>query len=94
MFSFIHFVFLSICLPIALSVLYSVKPTKKNTNYYQITKGVLYLFNAGAVIYSFFPGKYDTAVACLTVSIAIFEGLPLILLPLFNAGKREKQQDK
>lgn len=74
-------------------MLYSAKPTKKNTLYYKITKGILYLFNAGAVIYSFFPGKYDTAVACLTVSIAIFEGLPLILLPLLNAGKRKEQQD-
>lgn len=91
--SIIHFILLGVVLPIVLSVIYSAKPVKNALNY-KITKGAFYLLNAGAVMISFFTGNGTNAIASLTVSIAIFEGLPPILLSLLNAGKQKERQDK
>ncbi len=78
MFDIIRIVIIHILVPAILSVYYSFNK-KANQRNYDITKGIFYLANAVAVILDFFLNTYEFSVAGLSVTIAIMEGVPLIV---------------
>ncbi len=80
--SIIQFIVFSIVLPTVLSILYSKNVEKYKLNY-SLTKGIYYLIYAIVVAYDYLVNQDQLHVAGLAVTIAIFEGLPLLLVPLF-----------
>ncbi|MCH5300957.1 MAG: hypothetical protein J1E56_06525 [Ruminococcus sp.] len=80
----IHYIAFYVLLPIILSVVYSKTPEKYQLQF-SITKGCFYLFNAFLVATLYlFSWDTETGVSGFAVMLAIFEGLPSILKPLFN----------
>lgn len=79
----IEFIFINICLPFVLSIIYSKNPKKQQTNY-EITKGIWYLIYGGVVAFDYLFYKQSRYVAGFTITLAIMEGVPLILKRLFN----------
>lgn len=82
-FETVHFIVLYIFLPIILSVLYSIR-VKNNKLNYDLTKGAFYLCYAAFTTIYYLINQTQQAATGLAITIAIFEGLPLILIPLFN----------
>lgn len=91
--SAINFIFTNIALPLALSVLYSCSPEKYGLQC-NITKAVWYLFYAAAVSYDYLVRSSQQYVAGFAVTIAIMEGIPLILVPLLSLGKSKEKGSK
>ena len=79
----INFIAMSLTLPLILSVLYSRYP-KKYKLHYGFTKAVWYIGYAAVVTFDYLVHNVEQSVAGLAVTIAIMEGVPLILIPLFS----------
>ena len=82
----VDFIIVNILLPITLSILYSHKIEKNGINYI-VTKGVWYLGYAIAVAIDYLVYDMNRYVVGFTVTIAIMEGLPLILKPILHGRK-------
>ena len=82
----ISFAFFNICIPLVLSIIYSKNPQKQQINY-EITKGIWYLFYGGVVAVDYLYHEQTKGVAGFTVTLAIMEGVPLILKKVFNANE-------
>lgn len=82
----IDFMFINICLPFVLSIIYS-KNSKKQQMNYEITKGVWYLIYGGVVAVDYLFYEQSQYVAGFTITLAIMEGVPLILKRLFNVDE-------
>ena len=85
------FIFTNVVVPVALSVLYARFPKKNKLNY-DLIRATWYLFYAAVVSYDYLVHNAQRYIAGFTVTIAIMEGLPLMLLPLFSAGKDKTNQ--
>lgn len=81
----INFVIINICFPLILSHIYSKKPKKQQINY-EVTKGVWYLFYGGLVAVDYLYQQQTQYIAGFTVTLAIMEGVPLILKRIFNSN--------
>ncbi len=81
----INFVFVNICLPLILSIYYSTNPKKQQINY-ELTKGAWYLIYAGAVSVDYLCYEQTQYIAGFTITLAIMEGVPLLLKRLFNVN--------
>lgn len=87
----LNFIGINIVLPVALSVLYARFPKKYKFNY-DVTKAIWYLCYAAVVSYDYLVHNAQRYIAGFTVTIAIMEGVPLLLFPLFSAGKDKTNQ--
>lgn len=79
----IHFILVNIFLPLILSIYYSKYPPKKQINY-EITKGMWYLIYGSIVTIDYLCKQETEYVTGFTVSLAIMEGIPLLLKKIFN----------
>ncbi len=82
----INFGFINICLPLILSLIYSKNPKKQQINY-EVTKGVWYLFYGGLAAVDYLYQQQTQYIAGFTVTLAIMEGVPLILKRIFNSNR-------
>lgn len=80
----INFVLVNMVLPLILSIYYSKKSEKQQINY-ELTKGVWYLLYGGMVVIDYLCQKQTQYIAGFTVTLAIMEGIPLLLKRLFNS---------
>lgn len=79
----INFILVNICLPFILSIYYSKKSKKQQINY-ELTKGVWYLLYGGVVAADYLFCEQIKYVAGFTVTLAIMEGVPLLLKRFFQ----------
>lgn len=79
----INFILINIGLPLILSIYY-LKNSKKQQINYELTKGVWYLFYGGIVAIDYLFSDQTKYIAGFTVSLAIMEGVPLLLKRIFN----------
>lgn len=82
----INFAIINICLPLVLSFFYSKNPKKQQKNY-EITKGAWYLLYGGLVAVDYLYQQQTQYIAGFTVTLAIMEGVPLILKKFFNSKR-------
>ena len=87
----LNFIFINVVVPVALSIVYARFP-RKNKLSYDFIRATWYLFYAAVVSYDYLVHNAQRYIAGFTVTIAIMEGLPLMLLPLFSAGKDQTNQ--
>lgn len=79
----IHFIFGNVFLPLILSIYYSKYPKKNQINY-EITKGIWYLIYGSIVAVDYLCKQETKYVIGFAVSLAIMEGIPLLLKKIFN----------
>lgn len=79
----INFILINIGFPLILSTYYSIKTKKQQINY-EITKGVWYLVYGGVVAVDYLFSEQTRYIAGFTVTLAIMEGIPLLLKRIFN----------
>lgn len=79
----IEFILINIGLPLILSTYHSIKPKKQQINY-EITKGVWYLLYGGVVAADYLFREQTKYIVGFTVTLAIMEGVPLLLKRIFN----------
>lgn len=84
----LHFIIFNIVFPIVLSVIFS-KNFERHQLSYSVTKGTWYLMYAFVVVYDYIINDMTKYVAGFTVTLAIMEGLPLILTPLFKKSDKK-----
>lgn len=79
----INFVLINIGLPLIMNIIYLKNPKKNQINY-EITKGMWYLIYAIVVAVDYLYDKQTQYVVGFTITLAIMEGVPLLLGRLFN----------